>query len=120
MQDENVQKAISELIQVYGSAVKCRKEGQETHILIPNVELYPGCIPFSTQVLLVFRPSEPKPAVYVTPGQLLSNGIVPRSSSTVLLYGESWMQFSFNIPWTEGENIMRFFGGARRRFSLND
>ena len=120
MRDENVQRAISELIKVYGSAVKCRKEGKETLILIPQIELYPGCIPFSTQMLLVFRPSEPKPAVYVSPGQLLSNGRVPRSSSTVLLYGESWMQFSFNIPWTEEENIMRFFGAARRRFSLDD
>lgn len=40
--------------------------------------------------------------------------------STILIGGESWMQFSFNIPWSDGDSIMRFLAAARKRFKLDD
>jgi hypothetical protein len=71
-------------------------------------------------MLLVFDPSQSKPLVYVQPGQLLTNGRVPKNSSAVLVVGESWMQFSFNIPWVEGDSIMRFVAAARQRFTQDE
>jgi hypothetical protein len=61
-----------------------------------------------------------KPQVFVTPGQQLANGRLPKNNSNILIAGQTWMQFSFNIPWSDGDNIMRFIAAARQRFTQNE
>jgi hypothetical protein len=120
MRPETVEQAIKDLVAVYGEEVHCAQEGSQTLVRMSAVELYLTCRPPVTPMLLVFDPAQPKPFVYVQPGQLLANGRVPKSSSTVLVGGESWMQFSFNIPWTEGDSIMHFVAAARQRFTQDE
>jgi hypothetical protein len=109
-----------QLSSVYGQDVTLGQDGVRRLIRIATFELYPDCRPANTAMLVVLDPGQPKPQVFVTPGQLLTNGRAPRSSSTILIGGESWMQFSFNIPWSDGDNIMRFLAAARKRFKLDD
>ena len=120
MKPETIEQAIKDLVIVYGDEVRSGKEGSQTLVRINAMELYPSCRPSVTPMLLVFDPVQPKPLVYVQAGQLLANGRVPKSSSTVMVGGESWMQFSFNIPWTEGDNIKRFVAAARQRFAQDE
>ena len=56
----------------------------------------------------------------MTPGQRLANGRLPKNNSNILIAGQTWMQFSFNIPWSDGDNIMRFIAAARQRFIQNE
>ncbi len=71
-------------------------------------------------MLLVLDPGQPKPLVYVGPGQMLANGKAPRSTSIVTVGGEAWLQYSFNIPWSEEHGIIRFIAAARQRFAQHD
>ncbi len=116
MQTESIEQAKKDVIAVYGEGARFAREGAQTLMRIDNIELYPTCRPPATRMLLLLDPSQPKPLVYAQPGQLLANGRVPKNSSTVLVAGESWMQFSFNIPWAEGDSIIRFIAAARQRF----
>jgi hypothetical protein len=116
MQSETIEQAKKDVIAVYGAEVRFATEGAKTLMRIGSIELYPTCRPPATPMLLAFDESQAKPLAYVHPGQLLANGRVPKNSSAVLVGGESWMQFSFNIPWTEGDSIIRFIAAARQRF----
>ena len=120
MTQETIDRCIQTLITVYGEDVRVACEGQQTLVRVSKVDLYPTCQPKETPMLLVFNLAQPKPLPYVQPGQLLANGRTPRSSSVQLVGGESWLQFSFNIPWTEEDGIMRFIAAARQRFAQND
>ena len=120
MRPETVDQVIKDLVAVYGEEVHCAKEGLQTLVRLGAVDLYPACRPPVTPMLLVFDPAQPKPLVYVQHGQLLANGRAPKNSSTDLVGGESWMKFSFNIPWAEGDDIMRFVAAARQRFSQDE
>ncbi len=120
MTQETIDSCIQILTTVYGEDVRVAREGQQTLARVRKVELYPSCQPSETPMLLVFDPAQPKPLPYVQPGQLLANGRSPRSTSIQLVGGESWLQFSFNIPWTEEDGIVRFIAAARQRFAQND
>jgi len=117
---DTIAQAIRDLVSVYGDGVRTAREGARTLVSLSGVEMPPGCRPQTTPMLLVFDPDQPKPLPYVHPGQLLANGREPRSASTQMVGGESWMQFSFNIPWAEGQSIMRFVAAARQRFAQNE
>jgi hypothetical protein len=110
----------AQLATVYGDSVKVGQDGQRRLLQMDGVELYPGCQPPKTAMLLVLDPNQPKPLVFVTPGQLLFNGRLPKNSSNILIAGQTWMQFSFNIPWVPGDNAMRFLAAARQRFAQNE
>lgn len=120
MQTETIEQAKRDIIAVYGEDVRCASEGAQTLMRINTIELYPTCRPPATSILLVLDPLQAKPLVYAQPGQLLANGRVPKNSTTVLVAGESWMQFSFNIPWTEGDSVIRFIAAARQRFTQDE
>jgi len=120
MQQDLFEQIVKDIVAVYGGGVHQAQDGNRTLVKIASVELYPSCRPQETPMLLVLDPNQPKPLVYVQPGQLLANGRVPRNSSTVLVGGEPWMQFSFNIPWADGDRIMRFIAAARQRFTQDD
>lgn len=120
MRAETIDQAIRDLVSVYGDGVRTAREGSRTLVRVSEVELPSGCRPPTTPMLIVFDPDQPKPIPYVQPGQLLANGRAPRSTSTQIVGGESWMQFSFNIPWAESQSIIRFVTAARQRFAQND
>jgi len=120
MRTETIDQAIRDLVAVYSDGVRTAREGARTLVRVGDVDLPPGCRPPTTPMLIVFDPDQPKPIPYVQPGQLLANGRAPRSTSTQIVGGESWMQFSFNIPWAEGQSIIRFITAARQRFGQND
>ena len=120
MTSETIEQAIRDLVAVYGDGVRTAREGNHALVRVNDVELPPGCQPARTPMLIVFDPGQAKPTPYVQPGQLLANGRAPRSTSTQIVGGESWMQFSFNIPWAEGHGIIRFIAAARQRFAEND
>lgn len=120
MKAETIEQAIRALVSVYGDGVRTSRESSRTFVRMSEIELPPGCQPSTTPMLLVLDPDQEKPLPYVQPGQLLANGRAPRSASTQMVGGESWMQFSFNISWVEGDSIMRFVTAARQRFAQND
>src|SRR5574341_2051935 len=115
MKAATIEKAIQDLVSVYGDDVRTACEGSRTLARLAEVEMPPGCRPATTPMLLVLDAAAEKPVAYVQPGQLLSNGRTPRSTSAQIVGGESWMQFSFNIPWTEESGIIRFIAAARQR-----
>lgn len=110
----------AQLASAYDQGTKVGQEGQRRLVQIDHVELYPGCDPSHTTMLIVLDPGHPKPQVFVTPGQHLANGRLPKNNSNILIGGQTWMQFSFNIPWSDGDNIMRFIAAARQRFAQNE
>lgn len=118
MTPEFIAQATRAIVDTFGSEqVRTASDGPRTLVRIAVIELYPGSRPPTTPMLLVFEPNQPKPAVYVQPGQLLANGNVPKSTSPALIGNESWLQFSFNIPWAEQHGILRFIAAARQRFA---
>jgi hypothetical protein len=120
MDPQEMDRISIQLTTVYGDSVKVGLDGQRRLVQIDKVELYLGCLPSHTTMLLVLDTAQPKPLVFVTPGQLLSNGRPPKNSSNILIAGQTWMQFSFNIPWSTGDNVIRFVAAARQRFAQNE
>jgi hypothetical protein len=113
--------AVRVVTETYGpDQVHVATNGAHTLVRIAVVELYSTSQPPTTPMLLVLDTAQPKPAVYVQPGQLLANGKVPKSTSNVLVGGESWLQFSFNIPWEEQHGIRRLIAAARQRFTQDE
>jgi hypothetical protein len=117
---QELDRVTAQLASVYGETIKVGHDGQRRLVQIECVELYPGCLPSQTTMLVVLDPGHPKPQVFVTPGQQLANGRLPKNNSNILIAGQTWMQFSFNIPWSDGDNIMRFIAAARQRFVQNE
>lgn len=121
MTPEFIATASRVIVDTFGAEqVRIAVEGGKTFARIAVVELYPGSRPPTTPMLVVFDPGQPKPQVYVQPDQLLANGKTPKSTSVALIGGESWLQFSFNIPWAEQHGIVRFLAAVRQRFAQND
>ncbi len=120
MDAQEVDRVTAQLASVYGQTIKVGKDGARCLVQIERVELYPGCQPPQTTMLIVLDPGHPKPQVFVTPGQQLANGRLPKNNSNILIAGQTWMQFSFNIPWSDGNNIMRLIAAARQRFAQNE
>ena len=120
MTAETIERAVQDLVAAYGDGVRVAREGGRVLVRLPEVLLYPGCRPEETAMLLAFDLSQPKPIPYVETGQLLANGKTPKSASTVMVGGESWLQYSFNIPWAEGVSIIRFVAAARQRFAQDE
>lgn len=121
MTPEFIASATRSIVDTFGSEqIRVATEGARTLVRISVVELYAGSQAPSTPMLVVFDPDQPKPLVYVQPGQLLANGKAPKSASLALVGGDSWLQFSFNIPWAEQHGITRFIAAARQRFAQDD
>ena len=120
MAPQEVERVTSQLSTIYGEDIMLAQDGPRRLIRIANVDLYPECRPAYTAMLIVLDPAQPKPQVFVAPGQLLANGRLPKNSSNILIGGDTWMQFSFNIPWVEGDSVMRFMAAARQRFAQNE
>jgi hypothetical protein len=108
---------IEELKEAYGAVTTVTAPSGETYFKIENVKLPKGCEPTITPALLVVK-GEARPQLYVKPGIKVPNGIAPRSTSTVELHGEAWLQFSYTFPWEWGTHtLVQFVGSSLRRFA---
>jgi len=102
-------------------SVKIANNGSLCYVRIDSVTLPIGCTPESTPVLLVLQPGQAKPEIYVKPGIKLSNGREPRSISTLVIEGESWLQFSYQLDWDPNQHsLVQFIEGALRRFAKSE
>lgn len=116
-----ITEAVRHVTATYGAEyVRVATEGGKTLVRIDEIELYPTAQPPRTAMMLVLDPGQAKPIPYVQPGQLLANGKAPKSTSPALVGGESWLQYSFNIPWCEEHGIIRFIAAARQRFAQHE
>jgi len=86
-----------------------------------EVDLPKGCSPAGTPVLLVWPAGQLRPQVSVKPGIRLPNGTVPRSTSTVQIEGEAWMQFSYSFTWDkDNHTLVQLVETAIRRFAKSE
>ena len=108
---------IEELKEAYGAVATVTAPSGETHFRIESVKLPKGCKPTTTPVLLVVNGGA-RPVCYVKPGIKVPNGVDPRSTSTVELHGEAWLQFSYTFPWDWATHtLVQFVGSSLRRFA---
>jgi hypothetical protein len=120
MRPETITAGIAELKAVYGDDALVAVEGSKTFIRIKDVELPPGCQPPQNDFLLELDTNQPKPKHYVRPGQTLGNGQPLKNPSNEGVAGESWMTFSYNFPYDDGDSLCRFVGMIRQRFSKHE
>lgn len=120
MNEAAIAECVRELTEFYPST-RVHGEGATTYLWVPAVDLPKGCQPASTDVLIQLSPGNSRPIVYVRPGIRTSGGANPRSTSPVLVLGESWMQFSYQFLWDENrDGLLRFVGSALQRFAKNE
>jgi hypothetical protein len=99
----------------YGEHVRAAPRRQTSGI--DDVELHPTAQPPRTVMMpsSTSQPADPARAA----GPAAATG-APKSTSVALVGGESWMQYSFNIPWSEEHGIVRFIAAARQRFAQHE
>jgi hypothetical protein len=121
MTDEQIDQEIQGLKQAFGAvAVASNSVGQRL-IRLDDIELPKGCTPDKTFVLLVIPKGGGRPQMYIKPGIKVPNGREPRSTSVVLVEGESWLTFSYSFPWDENSHsLVQYIGSGLRRFALNE
>lgn len=111
---------LEELKAQYEDVQVC-SNGSFSLVRITGVDLPKGCKPPSSAVLLLLKPGQPKPEIYVRPGIKLPNGKDPRSTSTVTIEGESWLQFSYQFEYNKDtHSLVQFIESSLRRFAKNE
>ena len=115
MNADTIAKGVEELRARYPDDLRVAEDGPRTLAMVKDVPLPTGCRPSSTDVLLVLDQAQPKPQHYIRPGQTLKDGQPPKNHSTTLVGGESWMTFSWNFPYQEGDSLVRFVTMVRQR-----
>lgn len=104
----------------FGKVHRIDLEGR-TLLRIGSAPLPRGCSPKQTPVLLAFEGEQRRPQIYVSTDIRVPNGSVPRSTSTVVIEGEPWMQFSYQFPWNEqDDSLENFVVIALGRFAKNE
>ena len=105
----------------YGEVAATTGVGGQLLIRISRVGLPKGCNPEGTSVLLAGSAGQARPQIYVRPGIKLPNGRLPRSTSTVQLQGEAWMQFSYAFSWDkDSHTLVQLVEAALRRFAKSE
>jgi hypothetical protein len=112
--------AVDELRVTYGERVRVAQDGARTLVGLDSIALPAGCQPARNDFMLLFEPAAAKPQHFIRPGQTLSNGKPPKNSSTVAIAGESWLTFSYNVPYREGDSLVRFVAALQVRFGRDD
>ena len=117
MTEETLNTETASLKEMYGDVSFSRTAAGATLIRISDAPLPKGCNPSSTPTLLVVQ-GQGRPALYVKPKIILSNGVTPRSTSSVSVEGEEWMQFSYNFTWDENSHsLVQFVAAGLQRFA---
>jgi hypothetical protein len=112
---------LQEMKAAYGEVATTTDTQGQLLIRISRVDLPMGCKPDGTPVMLVWSDGQPRPKVSVKPGIKLSNGGIPRSTSTVQIEGEAWMQFSYAFSWDkDSHTLVQLVEAALRRFAKSE
>jgi len=118
MTDEALAVEIASLKDAYGEVSTAKTSAGQTLVRIGEASLPRGCSPATTPVLLVVPPGQVRPQIYVKRGIRLRSGVEPRSTSSVSVEGEEWLQFSYSFPWNENSNtLVQLVATALRRFA---
>jgi hypothetical protein len=120
MQADTIAAGVEDLKRVFGNQVRTATEGQRTLVVVGAVELPMGCRPPTTEILLLLDPAQAKPLHYVRPGQTLSNGQLPKNPTTTTIGGESWMTFSWDFSYQEGDALSRLIAMIQQRFARHE
>ena len=105
----------------YGELATTTGAGGQVLVRINHVQLPKGCNPSETPVLLAWPAGQARPQIVVKPGIKLPNGASPRSTSTVQLEGEAWMQFSYAFAWDKDcHTLVQLVEAAMRRFAKSE
>src|SRR5258708_34689307 len=112
MTDERLAEEIEGLKTAVGDVGVANGSGGQKLGRIAKASLPKGCSPEGTAVLLVFQNGQPRPQLYVKTGIRVPGGITPRSTSSVAVEGEEWMQFSYSFTWEENAHTLVQFVGA--------
>jgi hypothetical protein len=120
MSMHTAEREIKELKAAYGDVSISAGEPAQTLVRIARVQLPAGCRPVETTGLLILQDGQ-RPLFYVKPGIMLPNGVAPRSTSSVQVAGEEWMQFSYAFQWDESCNtLVQFVETSLRRFAKSE
>lgn len=110
---------IEELKAAYG-AIQQATTDEQTLVRIERVPLPSGCQPPESTGILVLGQGQ-RPQFYLKPGIRLANGVIPRSTSSVQIAGEEWLQFSFTFVWDESTStLLQFVEASLRRFAKGE
>lgn len=111
---------IEELKRVFGEISRVDLDGR-TLLRVGSAPLPRGCSPKATPILLTFEGDQRRPQIHVSTAIRVPDGSVPRSTSTVLIEGEPWMQFSYQFAWNEeNDSLEKFVLTALARFAKNE
>jgi len=91
-----------ELKAAYPTAIAAL-DGNRRLVELLEVDFPRGCRPGTGSALIVLDPNSPKPGVYLREVPALPSGNRV-SAGTVLVAGQSWQTFSFNVAWEEGKH----------------
>lgn len=121
MLDDLLAAEVEDLKRLYGGVARATGSGGKTLVRLTAAKLPPGCQPEATPALLAWQPGQTRPEMYVAPGVRRPNGASPRSTSTVFIEGEAWLQFSYTFPWEPARHsLVQFVAGGLRRFAKHE
>lgn len=120
MTEATIARCVGELCEAYPSATVAR-EGALTLVKLPKAHLPAGCLPASTEALVVLDVAQEKPRLLLKVKPRTPAGVEPRNVNPEAVAGESWFCFSFNLAWDkERHTAVQFVQGALRRFAKNE
>lgn len=114
MREETIRLAEQELKAAYPEATAAT-DGSRRLIRLPEVHFPSGCRPAIGTALVILDPNAPKPDVYLSEVPVLHSGNRV-SIGNVMVAGQSWQTFSFNVIWEEGRHTaIQFLEGKLAR-----
>lgn len=117
MTPDTMTREIEELMAAHGATSVAAGSPGQVLLRITDAKLPLGCRPAQTPVLLVLQDGQ-RPVLHVKPGIHLPNGSVPRSTSSVQVAGEEWMQYSYTFTYDENTHtLVQFVETSLRRFA---
>jgi hypothetical protein len=114
MSQETIQRLAAELKENYRGAMEA-KDGTLTLVRIPEVQFPQTCQPASTAALVVLDPAKAKPDFYIKVIPAV-RGAQPQHGA-VIIGGDNWCTYSYNLRWTEEHTAVQFVEGMLRRFA---
>jgi hypothetical protein len=114
MTPENIERLTTEIKENY-SDVATAQDGNLTLVRLPQVHFPPGCEPASASAIVAFDITKPKPDFYLKVVPLV-RGAQPQHG-TIVVAGDSWCTFSYNLRWDEEHTAVQFVEGMLRRFA---
>jgi hypothetical protein len=120
MSPETITRCAQELLEKYAGS-QSALDGGRVLVRLPVVHLPEGCVPPSTEALIILDPAQAKPRLLVRDKPRTPTGAHPRNVSPETAGGEAWHSFSYNVAWQEGKHTaVQFVESALRRFAKNE